>query len=484
MSTIVTRAGKGSPLTNTEVDSNFTNLNTDKYQSGDNISVGTLSATGQVTVSGTTPSIAWNDTDGNERGSVFHAGGITYYNATGTGETYGRHRFRRDKNTSDLKTLFETFADGDVTFYKANGTDALVQLDATANNFTVSGQIGIGEKDYGTPGNPNILPLVPLKPLHVYHATTDVTARFESGDVGAGIEFIDQDTTAVVRADDGIFKISADATSAAAASRIEFYVDGTETVEIGGDYLNVAGQIQGTKNNNPVAVLNRTGSNGAVMNFELSGTDKAGFGINSADELFIKVVNTDAVGGIRVDGSTVKPTISGYNANDDACELGSATNRFKNLYLSEGVFLGGVTSLNKLDYYEEGTWTPVLKDALTGGNTAPAQAIAGSYTRIGNQCTLLLRVINVNPADMTAGNDLYVTGLPFAAADLPATFRSLGAVDTTQIHYADTINARIQENTGHMIFSNGAHNGGLSVIDWNDVQNSHADIYAQITYTV
>jgi hypothetical protein len=34
MSTIVTRAGKGSALSYTEVDSNFTNLNTDKYQSG------------------------------------------------------------------------------------------------------------------------------------------------------------------------------------------------------------------------------------------------------------------------------------------------------------------------------------------------------------------------------------------------------------------------------------------------------------------
>ena len=32
MSTIVTRAGKGSALTNNEVDSNFTNLNTDKIQ--------------------------------------------------------------------------------------------------------------------------------------------------------------------------------------------------------------------------------------------------------------------------------------------------------------------------------------------------------------------------------------------------------------------------------------------------------------------
>jgi hypothetical protein len=35
MATIVTRAGKGSALTHTEVDANFTNLNTDKLQSGD-----------------------------------------------------------------------------------------------------------------------------------------------------------------------------------------------------------------------------------------------------------------------------------------------------------------------------------------------------------------------------------------------------------------------------------------------------------------
>lgn len=38
MSTITTRAGKGSPLTNTELDANFENLNTDKLESGDNVS--------------------------------------------------------------------------------------------------------------------------------------------------------------------------------------------------------------------------------------------------------------------------------------------------------------------------------------------------------------------------------------------------------------------------------------------------------------
>jgi len=49
MATITLRSAKGSPLTNTEVDTNFTNLNNDKYESGDNASFGTLSATGNVT---------------------------------------------------------------------------------------------------------------------------------------------------------------------------------------------------------------------------------------------------------------------------------------------------------------------------------------------------------------------------------------------------------------------------------------------------
>jgi hypothetical protein len=44
MSTIVTRAGKGSALTHTEVDANFTNLNTDKLQSGDTAATLTITS--------------------------------------------------------------------------------------------------------------------------------------------------------------------------------------------------------------------------------------------------------------------------------------------------------------------------------------------------------------------------------------------------------------------------------------------------------
>jgi hypothetical protein len=44
MSTLVTRAGKGSPLTHNEVDANFTNLNTDKIQSGNTVAALTITS--------------------------------------------------------------------------------------------------------------------------------------------------------------------------------------------------------------------------------------------------------------------------------------------------------------------------------------------------------------------------------------------------------------------------------------------------------
>ena len=43
MTTITTRAGKGSPLTNTELDNNFTNLNTDKLETAGGSMTGNLS---------------------------------------------------------------------------------------------------------------------------------------------------------------------------------------------------------------------------------------------------------------------------------------------------------------------------------------------------------------------------------------------------------------------------------------------------------
>ena len=51
MSTITLRSVKGTPLTNTEVDDNFRNLNDDKYESGSSPSFADLALTGSLTKS-------------------------------------------------------------------------------------------------------------------------------------------------------------------------------------------------------------------------------------------------------------------------------------------------------------------------------------------------------------------------------------------------------------------------------------------------
>lgn len=52
MTTIVTRAGKGSPLTNNEMDSNLTNLNTYKVETNNPSTTGTLTHSGNIVLSG------------------------------------------------------------------------------------------------------------------------------------------------------------------------------------------------------------------------------------------------------------------------------------------------------------------------------------------------------------------------------------------------------------------------------------------------
>jgi hypothetical protein len=91
MSTIVTRSGKGSPLSHVEVDANFTNLNTDKIQSGNTVAALTItSATingGSIngtTVGDTTRSTGAFTTLASNGATTFTAGTASTSTTTGT----------------------------------------------------------------------------------------------------------------------------------------------------------------------------------------------------------------------------------------------------------------------------------------------------------------------------------------------------------------------------------------------------------------
>lgn len=95
-----------------------------------------------------------------------------------------------------------------------------------------------------------------------------------------------------------------------------------------------------------------------------------------------------------------------------------------------GITLG--SGSDTLAVYEEGTWTPEIADAASGGNTGTA-TVLGSYTRIGRLVHVTLSASGIGTAGMTGGNPLYLRGLPYPAA-APAS----GALHADHLTFSGT----------------------------------------------
>jgi hypothetical protein len=77
-----------------------------------------------------------------------------------------------------------------------------------------------------------------------------------------------------------------------------------------------------------------------------------------------------------------------------------------------GIRLGGNNAANEMDDYEEGSWTPVIKDAAAG-NAAGMASQQGLYTKIGNLVYVIFQLQINSVSGMTSSNQLYITDLPF-----------------------------------------------------------------------
>ena len=116
--------------------------------------------------------------------------------------------------------------------------------------------------------------------------------------------------------------------------------------------------------------------------------------------------------GIRFAGNELSPRDNGADA-DGVVSLGESDKRWKDLYLSGGVYLGGTGAANHLDDYEEGTWSPVICDL--GGNDATMSSQNGKYIKVGSLVMANFGCTISSKGSMT-GNYLFVRTLPFAHA--------------------------------------------------------------------
>jgi hypothetical protein len=145
-------------------------------------------------------------------------------------------------------------------------------------------------------------------------------------------------------------------------------------------------------------------------------------------------------------------------------------------------FNGDTAAANALDDYEEGTWTPVVADATTGGNTGSATVTSANYTKIGGQVTVTATIANIVTTGMTAANALYIRGLPFTSS---ATNNAQGAVTADTLTYPASrtyIVSNIGSSDSWMTFvSSGTALADTSVLV-SGVSSGVSDIFVTLTY--
>ena len=164
-----------------------------------------------------------------------------------------------------------------------------------------------------------------------------------------------------------------------------------------------------------VANFNQLGtSGGSIINFDVDGSTVGAIAAGAGGFLTIGSPNGTPVYATFANGS-LKPTTSLGSNSDGSGDLGNTSSRWKDLYLSGGVYLGGTGSANKLDDYEEGTYVPTITCSTSGSITLNTSYDDLAYTKIGNTVHVHGR-IRVSSVSSPVG--VAKLSMPFASANL------------------------------------------------------------------
>jgi hypothetical protein len=217
---------------------------------------------------------------------------------------------------------------------------------------TTTVQIRAGGDSYFNGGNVGIGTSSPAEVLEVYHTTSPAIQLNDGGDYQGIFRLAGNDLE--IRGSSGnmeFYNGSADGDSSAERMRINSdgallvgttdvsaYDNSAEsTADNGLVYDTFAFSV--ARYNGTVSYLNRTGSDGDIIDFRKNGASTGGIGVNSTRLL---IQSSGDASGIRFDGASITPFKNGSGANGTV-DLGYDSGKFKDLHLSGTAFVQGVT---------------------------------------------------------------------------------------------------------------------------------------------
>jgi hypothetical protein len=351
-----------------------------------------------------------------------------YLQGSGTTDelTIANNSSGQTKFINQSKTSMLIDNSGDISFYEDTGTTPKFFWDASAES------LGVGTvspaRTLHLAANTNCEIRLEAVGQRHYAIASNSSNAFVVNDVTAGAERLRIDSSG---------NLLVGTTSFPSGSTTGFGFQGSSDyayfARSGGESLN----LDRHTSDGDIAVFRKdgttVGSIGAKTGSLYIGTDDAGIIFNhhgggDLDAIFPYDVGTNTA----------------YNGHVD---IGGPSNRFKNVYLSGGVYLGGTVAANKLDDYEEGTWTPVFT-SLTIGNGTQSHI----YTKVGNKVTL--------EGTITLGSTSSISGalnnasVPFTANTTHRAYNKCYFLDAGTANYVGT--AAVTETSNFQILADGA----------------------------
>ena len=175
-----------------------------------------------------------------------------------------------------------------------------------------------------------------------------------------------------------------------------------------------------TVNNDGATVItaDRATSDGSIVDFKKGGTTVGSIGTWSGISY---IGSGDAGLAFAYGNDDIRPfNPSTVSQRDAAISLGESGTRFKDLYLSGGVYLGGTGAANYLDDYETGTWT-----ASSAQLTITSQDCV--YEKVGN----LVHVSGYIVVSASSSSVISISNLIFSAAENSSLSVGVGGKTTS-----------------------------------------------------
>ena len=303
-------------------------------------------------------------------------------------------------------TAIQSMANGNaqINLYDTNG-----DLRFSSNANTIFRKANSEYMRIDSSGNVGIGTASPSSLLHLYGGATTLT--LDSTTNTAVIDLENNVTT-------GQIQLANDYLTVAVGGAERMRVDSTGNLLVGktagslgtaGSVVYGAGLLRATRDGDLALQLNRITSHGPIFKLYKDSTAIGDMGSKDGD-LYIRHGNA----GLRISDGSVGLLPAGENGNaaDGTVILGNSGSRFKDLFLSGGVYLGGTGAANHLDDYEEGTWTPTV-GSVSGFTVGAAPSYSGTYVKIGKKVFVSAKLDFDSSDNIALGDYAQIGGMPF-----------------------------------------------------------------------